>query len=294
MRRLALRRTTRRRAGRVAGPRAPSVACLVTAACFALATCGGQEGNAPAAAGARTGGGEPRAPGPAGSAPVPTAEVLVSAAASLTDAFGAVATAFEAANPGVDVVLNLAGSSTLRQQILEGAPADVFASADESNMERVVEAGEAAGPPAVFARNRLRIAVPPGNPAGVTGLADFADEGLLVGLCAEAVPCGAFARRALARAGVRPAVDTEEPDVRSLLTKIALGELDAGIVYATDVAPAHRVQGIAIPDDENVTARYPIVLLAHAPEPRAGAAFVAFVLSDGGQEILRQHGFVSP
>ena len=222
-------------------------------------------------------------------------EVLVSAAASLTDALADVATAFEAAHPGVDVVLNLAGSSALRAQILEGAPVDVFASASMADMDRVVAAGRTAAPPRVFARNRLRIAVPAGNPAGVLGLADFADADLLLGLCAPEVPCGAFARRALEKAGVRPDLDTEEPDVRALLTRIELGELDAGITWATDVASVGgAVEGIDLPDEVNPEADYPIAVLADSPNGPAARAFVDFVLSDDARAILTRHGFGRP
>jgi len=222
-------------------------------------------------------------------------EVLVFAAASLTDAFGEVEAAFEEANPEVEVVFSFAGSSSLREQILEGAPADVFASANGSNMTTVVEAGAVTGEATVFARNLLRIAVPAGNPGGVTGLADFADPDLLIGLCAEGVPCGDFGREALANAGVVPEVDTNESDVRSLLTKIEADELDAGIVYVTDVlAAGDRVEGIEIPEDVNVVASYPIATLADAPNPGAAAAFVAFVLSADGQAILADYGFAAP
>lgn len=222
-------------------------------------------------------------------------QILVSAAASLTDAFADVEAAFETANPDTDVVLNLAGSSALREQILEGAPADVFASANQSNMDRVVDAGAAGGEPRVFARNRMQIAVPSGNPAGVTSLDDFADETLLIGLCAEAVPCGGFGREVLTNAGVDPAIDTNEPDVRSLLTKIELGELDAGITYVTDVvSTGGGVDGIDIPEDANVIAVYPIVVLAGAPNPTAAGAFVEFVLSTEGAAILQSFGLEAP
>jgi molybdate transport system substrate-binding protein len=195
----------------------------------------------------------------------------------------------------VTVVLNLAGSSALREQILEGAPADVFAPADTSNMDTAVEAGEVLGDPMVFAQNRLVIAVPKGNPAGITGLADFGRDDLLIGLCAEHVPCGEFARQALAKAGITPAVDTNEPDVRALLTKIEAGELDAGITYVTDVSSANgTVDGVDVPEDENVIARYPIAVLAGAPNPDGAQAFVDFVLSDPGRVILSEYGFASP
>lgn len=221
--------------------------------------------------------------------------VLVSAAASLTDAFAGLETEFEVANPGVDVVLNLGPSSGLREQVLNGAPVDVFASANTSNMDRVAEAGEVAGEPVIFARNLLQIAVPPGNPAGITGLEDFGRDELLIGVCVEEAPCGAFARQVLANAGVTPAIDSNEPTVRALLTKVELGELDAGITYVTDVASAGgAVEGVAIPEGVNVVAAYPIAVLANAPNPDGAAAFVDFVLSDAGQAILAEFGFAAP
>lgn len=222
-------------------------------------------------------------------------EVNVSAAASLTDAFIEVEAEFEAANPDVDVILNFGPSSGLREQILEGAPADVFASANTSNMDQLAEAGEVDGEPTIFVNNLLQIAVPAGNPAGIAGLADFANDELLIGLCAEDVPCGDFGREALAKAGVTPAIDTNEPDVRALLTKIEAGELDAGITYVTDVLSASEaVEGIDIPADQNVVAAYPIATLASAPNPDGARAFVEFVLSGEGQAILTSYGFSSP
>lgn len=221
--------------------------------------------------------------------------MLVFAAASLTDAFAQVASVFEAANPGVDVQLNLAGSSALREQVLQGAPGDVFASANPSTMEQVVEAGEVQGDPQVFVRNRLQIVVPAGNPGEVAGLADFATAELLIGLCAQGVPCGDFARESLAKADVEASIDTNEPDVRALLTKIGADELDAGIVYVTDVAAAgDRVEGIDIAAAHNVVAVYPIAVLARAPNPAGAEAFVTFVFSDQGQAILASYGFVAP
>ncbi len=222
-------------------------------------------------------------------------ELLVSAAASLTDAFAEMESAFEEANPGLDVVLNLGSSSALREQILEGAPADVFASANTSNMDQVAEAGEISGEAEIFVTNSLQIAVPIGNPAEVTGVEDFAREELLIGLCAEGVPCGDFGRQALAKAGVIPSVDTNEPDVRALLTKIEAGELDAGITYVTDVLSASgSVEGLEIPAEVNIVAEYPIATLAGAPNPDAAAAWVEFVLSEEGQAILTRYGFTSP
>lgn len=224
-----------------------------------------------------------------------TDEILVSAAASLTDAFGEVESVFEEAHPGVDVILNLGGSSTLREQILDGAPADVFASANQANMDQVVGADVTAGAVEVFATNRLAIAVPVGNPGDVTGLESLANPDLLVGLCAEGVPCGDFAREALKRAGVTAIIDTNEPDVRALLTKVELGELDAGITYVSDVISTDgAVDGVAIPPEFNVVAEYPIAVLAAAPNQHGADEFLRFVTSDAGGEILISHGFDVP
>ncbi len=223
-----------------------------------------------------------------GGASASDASVDVFAASSLAGAFAEIAAAFEAER-GVDVELNLAGSSSLREQILAGAPADVFAPASESHRQAVVDAGLAAGPE-TFATTRLQIAVPAGNPGGVGGLADLADGDLLVGLCAPEVPCGELGRAALDAAGVVAAVDTEEPDARSLVTKVAAGELDAGLVYVTDVqAAGAAVEGIDVPAAVNPSATYPIAAL-----DTAGADFVAFVLSEEGQAILAAHGFGGP
>jgi molybdate transport system substrate-binding protein len=220
--------------------------------------------------------------------------VTVFAAASLTDAFTEVGTAFESANPDVAVEFNFGASSALREQILAGAPADVFASANTSNMDQVVDAG-AVSDPQDFVTNQLEIAVPAGNESGVTGLDDFANPDLLIGLCAEEAPCGEFGREVLANAAVTPSVDTMEPDVRSLLTKVEAGDLDAGIVYVTDViAAGDFVDGIDIPADDNVVATYPIAALTDAANPDVADAFVEFVRSHEGQDLLQSYGFGAP
>lgn len=227
-----------------------------------------------------------------GSGHILTGELRVSAAASLTDALAAIETGFTSTHPEVDVLINLGGSSTLREQILQGAPVDVFISADPSHTGTIQERGAAAGEPVPVARNRLQIAVPAGNPAGIDGLEDLADEDLLVGVCAEQVPCGRLAREVFRKAGVDPAIDTEEPDVRALLTKVETGELDAGITYATDVSSRpDAVAGIEIPDGVGVAAEYSLVVLADAPNPAAAEAFASFLLSGTGQSILADHGF---
>ena len=229
---------------------------------------------------------------PACGGPAADGTLAVFAAASLTDSFEELAAAFAAGHGGVTVTLNFAASSALREQILAGAPADVFASASADDMNRLVAAGALAGEPRVFARNRMVIAVPAGNPAGITGLEDFADPGRLIGLCAAEIPCGRYAREALASAGVTPEPDSLEPDVRALLTKVAAGELDAGIVYATDITGA--VEAIAIPAAHAVAALYPIAVLDASPRKGLAVAFVDFVLSPQGQAILAAHGFEAP
>jgi len=221
--------------------------------------------------------------------------LTIFAAASLTGPFEALAAVYEGTHPGVAVTLNFAASSALREQVAAGAPADVFASASTSDMDRLAETGALAAPARVFARNRMTIAVPAGNPAAVTGPADFADPDLLIGLCAEEVPCGEYARRALEAAGVVASLDSNEPDVRSLLTKIEAGELDAGIVYVTDVVSAGgAVEAIPLPQGAAVEATYPIAVLAAAPHPGAAADFMAFVLSPPGLAVLAAQGFLAP
>lgn len=218
------------------------------------------------------------------SAPTDPNTVTVFATASLTESFTEIATAFERENPTLDVVLSFASSSALAAQIAEGAPADVFASANPQTMEAISDDA------VLFATNVLALAVPAGNPGDVTSLADLARPELSIALCAVEVPCGVAAQAALEAAGVVPSVDTLEPDVKAVLTKIELGEVDAGLVYVTDVrAAGAAVEGIALPEAEPVA--YPIAALT---DSEAAAAFVAFVLSDAGQRILRKAGFGAP
>jgi molybdate transport system substrate-binding protein len=221
--------------------------------------------------------------------------VTVLAAASLTEAFTEIGIAFEAAYPTTKVTFSFAASSELVAQILEGAPADVFASADETNMARLTEAGAAAGDPVVFARNRLEIIVEPDNPLAVTGLADLARDDVTLILCAETVPCGEYARQALDAAGVTVTPASFEDKVKGVVSKVILGEADAGIVYQTDVlAAGSDAAGIEIPDDANVIAVYPIAATADAANPAGAAAFVDFVVGGEGQAILMRYGFLAP
>jgi molybdate transport system substrate-binding protein len=220
--------------------------------------------------------------------------LTVFAAASLTDVFTDLGERVEADHPGLDVQFNFAGSSALATQVTQGAPADVFASANEAQMAVVADAG-LADDPRVFAANVLQIAVPAGNPAGITGLADLGREELTIAVCAPQVPCGAAAEDVFAAAGVAAAPDTLEEDVRAALTKVELGEIDAALVYTTDVTAAgDAVEGIDVPEAEQAVNEYPIAVLADAPDPEAAAAFVELVRSEEGQQALADAGFRVP
>lgn len=221
--------------------------------------------------------------------------VTVFAAASLTAAFTELAEAFAADTPDVEVTLSFAGSSELVAQILEGAPADVFASADLANMNRLTEASGHADAPVVFATNAAEIVVEAGNPLGIDGVADLAEPDLVVVLCAPEVPCGAYAEQVVERAGVTVTPRSFEQNVNAVVAKVALGEADAGIVYRTDViAAGDAVAGVTIPADANVVAEYPIVTTADSANPAAADAFVGFVLGPTGQQILGRSGFGAP
>ncbi|MEV4714551.1 molybdate ABC transporter substrate-binding protein [Micromonospora sp. NPDC049374] len=241
------------------------------------------------------GGGDTADPRPQGGAGTVTGDVTVFAAASLTESFTRVGADFEAANPGVRVTFSFAGSSALANQINQGAPADVFASASPANMTTVAGAGNSDGSPSVFVRNQLVIAVPDGNPGGVNGLADLAQPGVKVALCAEQVPCGAAAAKALDGAGVELTPVTLEQDVKAALSKVRLGEVDAALVYRTDVRAADDdVDGIEFPESAGAINDYPIVVLKNAPNGPAAQAFVDHVLSNPGQAVLTAAGFQAP
>ncbi|MFR9779767.1 molybdate ABC transporter substrate-binding protein [Micromonospora sp. MS34] len=221
--------------------------------------------------------------------------VTVFAAASLTEPFTRLGRDFEAAHPGTTVTFNFAGSSGLATQITQGAPADVFAAASPATMRTVTDAGDAAGTPAILVRNQLVIAVPRGNPAEVAGLADLARPGVKVALCAEQVPCGAAASRALDAAGVRLTPATLEQDVKGALAKVRLGEVDAALVYRTDVrATAGELAAVEFPESTRAVNDYPIVVLKHAGNPDGARAFVDYVRSDAGRAVLTAAGFQPP
>jgi molybdate transport system substrate-binding protein len=233
-------------------------------------------------------------------AKAPTTKVsgplTVFAAASLTEAFTEMGHAFEAANPGVTVTFNFAASSALAQQINEGGAADAFVSADEANMKKVTDASNASDPK-VIARNRLAILVEKGNPKAITGLADLAKPGLVVLLCAPEVPCGKFAAAALATANVSVKPASLEENVKFVVSKVTLGEADAGIVYVTDVkASGDKAQGvdIDIADDPALEAVYPMAVTTKATHGDVATAWLDFALSDRGQRILASYGFLAP
>lgn len=221
--------------------------------------------------------------------------LVVFAAASLTGTFTQLGKDFEAAHPGVSVKFNFGGSSSLAQQITQGAPADVFASANPATMKAVTDARDAAGGPQVFVRNRLEIAVPPGNPGKVKALRDLANPRLKVVECAPQVPCGAAALRALASAHLTVTPVSQEQDVKGALTKVELDEADAALVYRTDVkAAAGKVTGIDFPEAADAINDYPIVTLARAPQPALAGQFVDLVLSGRGRAVLTRAGFEAP
>ena len=242
------------------------------------------------------------------SAPASTSELIVFAAASLDGAFRAIGTAFEAAHPGTRVTFSFAGSQTLATQIGEGARADVFASANEKQMDALIGRGEVVSrAQRTFARNRLVVITPDDNPANVTTLHDLAQPGLKLVLAQRSVPVGDYAVQFLAKASVLPDytaafsptvlanVVSYEDDVNGVLMKVGLGEADAGIVYASDIlrGVADKVARVEIPADLNAIASYPIAPLVRSGQPELAGQFVDFVRSPEGQAVLEAHGFLS-
>jgi molybdate transport system substrate-binding protein len=254
-------------------PRIRLAAVLLTVA-FVAAACGGNDD---------TSGG-----GSGGS----TVELKVFAAASLTDGFNKIAEDFSAANNDVKITYNFAGSQALATQIEQGAPADVFASADTKNMDKVAAL---VGGPQIFASNVLQIVVPAGNPKGVNGLADLANPDLTVVLAAEEVPAGKYAKQALDAQKVTVKPVSLEDNVKAVLNKVSLGEADAGIVYATDVtAGGDKVAGVDIPAEQNVQATYPIATVKASKNQQQAQAFVDVVRASQGQDVLTSFGFLPP
>jgi molybdate transport system substrate-binding protein len=233
-------------------------------------------------------------------------DITVFAASSLTEAFSEIGDAFEDAHSGTSVEFNFDGSQALRTQLEQGARADLFASANTSQMDMAVESGVVASDSEIFARNRLVVIVPKDNPGAIQSLQDLANPGIKLVLANEDVPVGAYSRRFLDKASADPAFGagyrddvlanlvSEESNVRQVAAKVQLGEADAAIVYTSDVTEdlAEDVATIEIPDALNEIATYPIALTAEPGSPSAAQAFIEFVLSEQGQAILVRHGFL--
>ncbi|MFF1635778.1 molybdate ABC transporter substrate-binding protein [Leifsonia sp. NPDC058248] len=255
-------------------------------ATLALTVTGCSAGAASSGAGSST---------PSTSTPSLHGTATVFAAASLTSTFTELGKKFEAAHPGTTVSFSFAGSSDLVSQITEGAPADVFASADEKNMTKVTDGMLAAGTPVDFATNVLAIAVPPGNPAHITAFADLAKPGVKTVICAPQVPCGAATAKVEASTGVTLTPVSEESAVTDVLGKVSSGEADAGIVYVTDVKGAgSSVDSVPFPEASSAVNTYPIVALKDAKDAALASAFVDYVTGPGGQKVLTSAGFGAP
>jgi molybdate transport system substrate-binding protein len=264
----------------------PSPALRIAAAglsALALAACGASTSS--------TGSPTPTA---SGGTPGVTGAITVFAASSLKEAFTTIGQQFEAANPGSKVTFNFGPSSTLATQITQAAPADVFAAASTKTMDTVVNSGAATGPQ-TFATNTMEIATPTNPTAPVTSLADLAKPGVKVAVCQKEVPCGVAADKLFTQNNLTVTPVSQEVDVKAVLSKVELGEVDAGIVYVTDVkAAGDKVVGVTIPGDQNVTTKYPIAAISASKESATSAAFVAYVLSPVGQQVLAAAGFASP
>ena len=216
-------------------------------------------------------------------------------AASLLPVTEAIAASFERQHPAVEVQISGAGSSALREQVLAGAPADVFIPADPSHVRTIRNGVGIDGQPVVVARNSLVLAVPVGNNAGVDSLADLSRPDLLIGLCASEVPCGAHARAGLSGMQIEPAPDTEEPNVRALATKLGAGELDAAVVYASDViAESDRITSLGWPSGQQPEVTYEAAVLADAPNGAAAGAFIAYLQTDTARGAFADFGFATP
>jgi molybdate transport system substrate-binding protein len=261
---------------------------LLLSFCMLLAACGGSTTTSSA------------------TTPTPAPITLnVFAAASLTESFTEIGTTYQQQHSNVTVKFNFNGSQILEQQIANGAPADVFASADQTNMQKASDAG-LVNTPQVFVKNRLVVIVPTSNPGNINSLKDLANKGVKIDLEAAAVPAGKYSRQALANLSQSPDygssyanavlanVVSEEQNVKAVVQKVQLGEADAGFVYLTDVTPAvaNKVKTIDIPDPYNVIAQYPIAVVKSSAHPSDAQSFIDFVLSPAGQAILKKYNFI--
>jgi molybdate transport system substrate-binding protein len=223
-----------------------------------------------------------------------TGTITVFAAASLMETFTQLGKQFEAAHKGDTVKFSFGPSSGLSTQITSGAPADVFASAATANMDTVVQAGDASNPQN-FAKNTMEVAVPPKNPGKVKSVNDLAKKSVKVALCQPQVPCGVVAAEVFKNAGIKVKPVTLQPDVKSVLTQVELGSVDAGMVYVTDVmAAGTKVKGVTISDKDNASTLYPIATISDSKHKSIAQSFVAYVLSPAGQQVLTAAGFQKP
>ena len=223
-----------------------------------------------------------------------TGTITVFAAASLMGTFTQLGKQFDAAHPGDTVKFSFGPSSGLATQITSGAPADVFASAAPANMDTVVTAGDAANPQD-FAKNTMEVAVPPNNPAKVKSVNDLAKSSVKVALCQPQVPCGVVAAEVFKNAGIKVKPVTLQADVKSVLTQVELGSVDAGMVYVTDVmAAGSKVKGVQIPASDNASTLYPIDTITDSKHKSIAESFVTYVLSPAGQQVLTAAGFQTP
>jgi molybdate transport system substrate-binding protein len=262
----------------------------VALAAIAVAGCSSSSSSSPA-----SGSSSSSAPASSSSSSAAqTGAITVFAAASLKESFTQLGKEFEAAHPGDTVKFSFAASSALAEQINSGAPADVFASASTKNMDQVVTTGNASNPQN-FAKNVMEVAVPPSNPAKVTSVNDLAKSSVKVALCQPQVPCGVVAAEVFKNAGITVKPVTLQPDVKSVLTQVETGNVDAGMVYVTDVmAAGSKVKGVTISASDNASTLYPIAALTHSKEQSIAQAFVAYVLSPSGEQVLKAAGFEQP
>jgi molybdate transport system substrate-binding protein len=261
----------------------------VTLAAIAVAGCSSSTSSSPA-----SGSSSSPAAAAGSSSAAQTGTITVFAASSLKGTFTELGKQFEAAHPGDTVKFSFGASSALAEQINSGAPADVFASASPKNMNQVVTPGNASNPQN-FAKNTAEVAVPTNNPAKVTSVNDLAKSSVKTALCQPQVPCGVVATQVFKNAKITVKPVTLQPDVKSVLTQVELGNVDAGVVYVTDVmAAGSKVKGVTIPADLNSATLYPIAALTHSKYPSVAQAFVAYVMSPTGEQVLKAAGFEQP
>jgi molybdate transport system substrate-binding protein len=267
---------------------------LIVVALAAIAAAGCSSSSSSSTASGSSSSSAPAASSSSPPAAAQTGTITVFAAASLMGTFTQLGKQFEAAHPGDSVKFSFGGSSTLATQITGGAPADVFASAAPANMDTVVKAGDASNPQD-FAKNVMEVAVPPSNPAKVTSVSNLANSSVKVALCEPKVPCGVVAADVFKNAKITVKPVTLQPDVKSVLTQVELGNVDAGMVYVTDVkAAGSKVKGVTIPASENASTLYPIATVSSSTHQAEAQAFVAYVLSPAGQQVLAAAGFQQP